>query len=270
MGSLDGKVAIVTGAGRGIGRGIALRFGQEGARVVVASRSEESVGKVVSDIRGTGGTAAGVSVDVGDRTQVNRMVEEATLAFGQADILVNNAQSWGRPGTKVGTPSLVGVEDYPEDEWDHTFQTGVKGSLYSMQAVYPGMRAREWGRVVNFGSPAAQRSNPLTVAYNANKEAIRALSRTAALEWARYGVTVNVISPVIVTDVMEATYEARAGGDPDELARIKERMATQTPMGWVGTPEEAGSLATFICSDEASYITGMTFMLDGGRSIALG
>jgi NAD(P)-dependent dehydrogenase (short-subunit alcohol dehydrogenase family) len=266
MGRLDGKVAIVTGASRGIGRGIALRFGQEGASVVVASRSVDSVGKVVSDIKNAGGTAAGVSVDVGDRTQVNHMVEEATRTFGQVDILVNNAQSWGRPGTKAGTPSILGVEDYPEDEWDHTFQTGVKASLYSMQAVYPGMKAREWGRVVNFGSPAAQRSNLLTVAYN---EAIRALSRTAALEWARYGITVNVISPFIATDVMQATYEARAGGDPDELARIKESMATQTPVGWVGTPNEAGSLATFICSDEASYITGMTFMLDGGRSIAL-
>jgi NAD(P)-dependent dehydrogenase (short-subunit alcohol dehydrogenase family) len=267
MGRIYGKVAIVTGAGRGIGRGIALRFGQEGAKVVVVSRGEESVGKVVSAIRGSGGTAAGVSIDVGDRTQVNRMVEEATRTFGRVDILVNNAQSWGRPGKNAGTPSLVGVETYPEDEWDYTFQTGVKASLYSMQAIYPGMKARGWGRIVNFGSPAAQRSNPLTVAYNANKEAIRALSCTAALEWAKYGITVNVISPTIATDAMRATFEARAGGDPDELARIDERIAALSPTGRMGTPEDAGALATFICSDEASYITGMTFMLDGGKSL---
>jgi NAD(P)-dependent dehydrogenase (short-subunit alcohol dehydrogenase family) len=267
MGRLDGKVAIVTGAGRGIGRGIAVAFGREGAKVVVVSRSEDSVGKVVSAIRGGGGTATGASIDVGDRAQVNRMVDEATRTFGHADILVNNAQSWGRPGKSAGTPSLVGVETYPEDEWDYTFQTGVKASLYSMQATFSGMKERGWGRVVNFGSPAAQRGNPLTVAYNANKEAIRALSRTAAREWAKYGITVNVLSPVIATDAMRATFEARAGGDPEELARIDERIAGLSPTGRMGTPEDAGALATFICSDEASYITGMTFMLDGGKSL---
>lgn len=268
MGRLDGKVAIVTGAGRGIGRGIAERFGREGAKVVVASRSQGTVDEVVEAIKAAGGTATGVTVDVGDRAQVNGMVAKATEAYGRVDILVNNAQSWGPPGARAAMPTLIGVEDYPEEEWDYTFQTGLKASLYGMQAVYPGMKARGWGRVVNFGSPAAQRSNPMMVAYNANKQAIRALSRTAALEWGKHGVTVNVISPVIATEALTANYE-KMGAPGEGAEKVMERMAAQIPLGRMGTPEDAGALAVFICSDEASYITGMTFMLDGG-AVALG
>jgi len=263
MGRLDGKVAIVTGAGRGIGRGIAERFGREGAKVVVASRSQGTVDEVVEHIKAAGGAAIGVTVDVGERSQVNRMVSEAIEAFGCIDILVNNAQSWGPRGQRAAMPSLIGVEDFPEDEWDYTFQTGLKASLYGMQAVYPGMKARRWGRVINFGSPAAQRSNPMMVAYNANKQAIRALSRTAALEWGKHGVTVNVISPAIETEALRANYE-KMGGGAESTAKVRERMTAQIPLGRMGTPEDAAALATFICSDEASYITGMTFMLDGG------
>jgi NAD(P)-dependent dehydrogenase (short-subunit alcohol dehydrogenase family) len=264
LGMLDGKSAIVTGSGRGIGRGIAKRFAREGAQVVVASRSPETVDEVVNAIASDGGTVIGVSVDVGDRAQVNRMVAVAEEAFGTVDILVNNAQSWGPPGERSSMPSLIGVEHFPEAEWDHTFQTGLKASLYGMQAVHAGMKKQGWGRVVNFGSPAAQRGNPLMVAYNANKEAIRSLSRTAALEWAKDGITVNVISPAVETEALRANYERMAGGDPDAVAKMLEQMHSQMPMGRMGTPEDAGALAAFICCDDASFITGMTFMLDGG------
>ena len=264
MGKLEGRVAIVTGAGRGIGRGIAGRLAQEGAKVVVASRSKGTVDQVVEEINAAGGIATGVAVDVGTRDEVDRMVAEAVEAFGKVDILVNNAQSWGAPGSNAPTPSMVPIETYPEDEWDYIFQTGVKASLYGMQAVYPGMKERGWGRVVNLGSPAAQRGMSFLVGYNANKEAIRALSRTAALEWAKSGVTVNVVSPAIMTEAMEANYARRAAGDEEAGKKMLEEMMSQLPMGRLGSPADAGALVAFICSDDASYITGMTFMLDGG------
>lgn len=270
MQKLRDKVAIVTGAGRGIGRGIALRFGKEGAKVVVASRSLETVDKVVNEITSAGGIAIGVVVDVGDRSQVNRMVQAAIEAFGCVDILVNNAQSWGKPGQSSASPSQIGVENYPEDEWDYTFQTGLKATLYAMQAVFPGMKQKGWGRIINFGSPAAQRSIPLMAAYNANKQAIRALSRTAALEWAKTGITVNVISPIVATESIQSKYEKDiSAGGKVEAERVAAAMAAQIPMGRMGTPEDAGALATFICSDDASFITGSTFMLDGG-AVSLG
>ena len=266
MGTLDGKVAIVTGAGRGIGRGIAERFGREGANVVVASRSTGTVDQVVEGIRAGGGVATGVTVDVGERPQVERMVESAIDSFGRVDILVNNAQSFGTPTSPSSAVSVIALEDYPEDDWDYVFQTGVKATLYGMQAVFPGMRERGWGRIVNFGSPADHSAIALMSGYNANKAAIRSLTRTAAREWGKFGITVNVISPGIETDAVRTHFASMAGGDEAAGAKIHEQALKHKPIQSAGTPEDAGGLATFICSDDAAYITGMTFMLDGGST----
>lgn len=263
MGKLEGKVAVVTGAGRGIGRGIALRFAKEGARVVVASRSAESVDRVVREITDVGGQALGVTVDVGNREQVGRMVADAISSFGSVDILVNNAQSFGAPGSRTLYSEETPLENFDEAVWDNIYQTGLKGTLYGMWAAFPGMRARKWGRIINFGSRLALLGVPGMAAYNATKEGIRGLTRTAAREWARHGITVNCINPVIATDAVTARLKV-LGSTPEEQAAMVEARAKQLPMGYGDAERDGGGLASYLASDDAAFLTGMTFMLDGG------
>ena len=134
---MSGKVAIVTGAGRGIGRAIALEFAREGAHVVVASRTTSTVEAVVTDIESFGGAAIGLTVDVGERDQIERMVGDAVEHFGGLDILVNNAQSFGTKANPTGALGHIALEDFPDDSWDYTFQTGLKATLWGMQTAFP-------------------------------------------------------------------------------------------------------------------------------------
>lgn len=258
MGKLDGKVAIVTGAGRGIGRGIALRLAKEGAHVVVASRSVTSVDKVVEEIKHIGMSAIGIAVDVGSDQEVKSMVAQAVKTFGTVDILVNVAQSWGTPQHKSLSPPETPFEDISDEEWDYTFATGFKGTLYGMRAVLPLMKKQRRGRIVNFGSPMALAGKPYMAAYNATKEAIRGLSLTAAHELAAHGITVNCILPAILTNALADNHK-----DPVERAAFMKQL----PMGHLGDPEhDAGGLVAFLASDDASYVTGGTLFLDGGAA----
>jgi 2-hydroxycyclohexanecarboxyl-CoA dehydrogenase len=256
---LQGKVAIVTGAGRGIGRGISLAFAKEGARVVLASRSEGPLNAVEAEIQLLGADALAVACDVGDLAQIGAMVEAGVAAFGPIDILVNNAQSWGAPGERtVGTPS-VPPEDLPDDWWDHTFQTGVKATFACCKAVFPSMRERG-GKIINFGSSVGVNGGAGMADYAANKEAIRGLSRSLARAWGRYAINVNVICPAIETDALAEV--ARANPQLVEASRIGR------PIPRFGDAErDAGALAVFLASPESDYLTGGTFMLDGGNTM---
>jgi NAD(P)-dependent dehydrogenase (short-subunit alcohol dehydrogenase family) len=251
VGRLAGRVAIVTGAGQGIGRGVALVFAREGARVCVAELKPERGERTAQAIQDAGGEAMAVAADVGRKADVLAMVEATVGRFGGVDVLVNNAQSFG-PRTPVA--------DLPEEQFDRVWTSGVKGTWWAMNAVRPLMAARGRGRIVNLVSLAAERGDAGLGDYNATKAGIAALSRTAAREWGRQGIVVNCIAPGAWT----RRTQDWAARDPDGFARA---MASR-PIGRLGDPEtDVAPVALFLASDDARFVTGHVFHVDGGAHL---
>ncbi|WP_221793279.1 SDR family NAD(P)-dependent oxidoreductase [Aquisediminimonas sediminicola] len=255
--SLAGKIALVTGAGRGIGRAIALAYGKAGAKVAVISRTPATVEAVAQEIRAAGGEAIGIACDVGQRDQVFAAVQQTVDRFGGLHIVVNNAQGFGTEAAPQPSTVFVACEDTNEDEWEYTFRTGATASLWFMKAAFPHMKQAGYGRIINFASSSGQIGFEGNTCYNTTKEAIRALSRTAAREWGQHGITVNIINPALETRAFDAWKSAR----PDFVEALKEKI----PVRRLGDPErDAGPLAVFIAGEGAGYMTGQTFMLEGG------
>jgi NAD(P)-dependent dehydrogenase (short-subunit alcohol dehydrogenase family) len=245
---VGGRVVIVTGAGQGIGRGIALHLGRNGASVVVAEWKEHRATRTVDELTAMGASALAAVCDVSSREQVEAMVAQSVERFGRVDALVNNAQTF-RPQAPLAT-----VE---EEDVDTFYDSGVKGTLWGMQAVYPHMQREGWGRIVNVASAAGITGMPGYGAYNASKEAIRALTRTAAREWGRDGVVVNCICPGA------ASKRGQDAAARDEDAH-REFMRDH-PIGRQGDPEDdIAPVVLFLCSDACRYLTGQTLMVDGG------
>jgi NAD(P)-dependent dehydrogenase (short-subunit alcohol dehydrogenase family) len=245
---VKGRVVVVTGAGQGIGRGIAVHLGRNGATVVVAEWKEHRAQRTVSELEELGVPALAAVCDISSRAQVDAMVAATVDRFGRVDALVNNAQTF-RPQAPLAT---VGEEDV-----DVFYTSGVKGTLWAMQAVLPHMQQAGWGRIVNFASAAGITGMPGYGAYNASKEAIRALTRTAAREWGRDGIVVNCVCPAAES---KRGQEA-AARDSDAY---REFMRTH-PVGRQGDPEDdIAPVVLFLCSDAARYLTGQTLMVDGG------
>jgi NAD(P)-dependent dehydrogenase (short-subunit alcohol dehydrogenase family) len=246
MHGVEGRVVIVTGSGQGVGRGIAHHLGKGGASIVVAEWRQSTMQRTVSELEELGVPVLGVQCDINERDQIDAMVTATVERFGKVDAIVNNAQTF-RPMASVATVS--------EDDVDVFYRSGVKGTLWAMQAVYPHMKAQGWGRIVNFASSMGITGGRGFAAYNASKEAVRAITRTAAREWAPDGIVVNAIAPAA----------ADHHGDAAKQSEGYRIFVENCPMQRQGDPElDIAPIAWFLCSDGCRYLTGHTFMADGG------
>jgi len=251
MNLLDGKVAIVTGAGSGVGRGIAIALARAGASVVASSRTVAKCEAAVAEIEGAGGTAIAVECDVTRAEHVDACVQRAIATYGGIDILVNAADD-----PRVDVPFLELTDEVMDASW----QTGVLGTLRCMQACVPHMLDRGEGAVVNVASGAGLLAPVGMAAYSAAQEAIRSLTRTAAVELGPLRIRVNVICPVASGSESLDRWIVR---DPERLAAY----VANTPLRRVGDPvDDVGEGVVFLCGPQSRYVTGTTLMLDGGRS----
>jgi NAD(P)-dependent dehydrogenase (short-subunit alcohol dehydrogenase family) len=251
-GRLEGRVAIVTGAGDGIGLGVARRFAAEGARVLVAEIDGDRGDAVAETLAAEFGVASvAIRTDVAARADVDAMVDRALAEWGSVDILVNNA--WG--GGALGR-----LEHKNESRFDHGFRVGFYGPLWAMQAAFPSMRERGFGRIISMCSLNGVNAHIGTAEYNSAKEALRALTRTAAREWAQYGITANVICPGAKTAASRRVFAQNP-----ELEAVAD---ASNPMGRLGDPElDIAPVAVFLASDDSRYLTGNTLFVDGGSHI---
>jgi 2-hydroxycyclohexanecarboxyl-CoA dehydrogenase len=244
---LAGRVAVVTGGGQGVGRGIALALAKEGAGVFIAGRTLEKCLRVAGEITDFGGAARAHQCDVGDRGEIVDMVAAAVHAFGGLDILVNNAQS------AVQRPLI----DLTDDDIELCYRTGALATLYGMQAAYPHLKERGGGSIINLGSSTAIEGNRTFGAYAMAKEAIRGLSRVAAREWGPDGIRINVVVPNAMSPGAEDFRERHPAQFQRQLDRI--------PLRRMGDPEtDIGRAVVALVSDDMSYQTGGTVMLTGG------
>ena len=244
--SLKDRVAIVTGAGSGIGAATAKRLAAEGAAVVVADWNEEGAAKVAAEIEGAGGRATAVKCDVSKKADAEAMVKKALDSFGGLQILVNNAGI-----TRDGFAKKLG-----EDKWDQVLAVNLKGTFLCCQAAMLPMMEKNYGRIVNTASVAVL-GNPGQANYAASKAGVIGLTRTLALELSRNLITVNCVAP-------GATDTAMFNGVPDE---IKQRIVGSIPLKRMAKPEEIAALHAFLASDDAAYITGQVIFCDGGSSV---
>jgi NAD(P)-dependent dehydrogenase (short-subunit alcohol dehydrogenase family) len=245
--SLEGQVAIVTGGGTGIGRGIALEFAKAGADVVVASRRLSVLEEVAEEVTALGRRSLAIQTDISRKTDVDNLVRRVMGEFGGIDILVNNAVLF------TGTP----VIEISEDDWDKTFDVNLKGYYLCSQAVGRGMVERKKGNIINVASTAGFRVGPTnSTIYSIAKAGVIMLSRGLARELASYNVRVNTIAPGPV----RVERSQNLWSNPERLKQEEARM----PLGRMGEPSDIGSVAVFLASEASSYMTGSTIVVDGG------
>jgi NAD(P)-dependent dehydrogenase (short-subunit alcohol dehydrogenase family) len=251
MGVLDGKVAIVTGAGAGIGRGIARRYAREGASVVVVEVNKDNGARVAGELEGLGAKSLFVHTDVGKKVEVEAAVAATLKRFGRLDILVNNASKL--------SPNIL-LEQKTDEMLKETLDVGVWAAWWFMQLAMPIMRDQGGGRIINFLSVDAEAGCWLHVDYNMMKGAVEALTRSAAMEWGRFKILVNAIAPVAAGTVFEELIRSIPG--------FEQMAAAMNPLGRVGDPEEdIAPVAVFLGSDACRYVTGEVIHADGGLHV---
>lgn len=244
---LDGSVALVTGAGRGIGRAIALALAQVGVSVALVARSHHELSAVEAEVLGSGGRALAIAADITAEGIAEELVGRAEGHFGPLDILVNAAGI---------SPVYVRTERMAIADWDAVMNTNLRAAFLLCQAAGRGMLERRKGAIVNVASIGALVALPRLAAYCAAKGGLVALTRVLAVEWADRGVRVNAVAPAYVRTAMTQGLEAHPTLGPQLIA--------QTPMGRLGEPSEVASAVVYLVSSGASYITGQTLYVDGG------
>jgi len=249
MFDLIGKVALVTGARRGMGKAHALALARQGAQVAVTDVDEKECEVVVEEIKKSGGEAAAFRLDVSEGREVDSVFGETIKKFGRLDILVNNA------GIYFSKPALL----LSEEDWDKMLSVNLKGQFLCAQRAAREMAKNKWGRIINIASVASGQTGVGIAGgahYTASKGGIIGMSETLAIEWAPLGITVNVIGPgAIDTPMVGAAQIPKAAFDA---------MISRIPLNRMGRPEEISATVVFLASDEASYVTGATFFVDGG------
>lgn len=253
--SLQGKIAVVTGASRGIGRAIALALAGEGAAVALGSRSLEELSQLASTIDSQGGKAVAIPLDVTDRDSIEAAVKETAASLGTADIVVNNA----------GIAKSAKTVDMEDDVWDQHLRVNLTGAYHVTKAFLPGLIGKKWGRIINIASTAGKVGFLYTAAYCASKHGLLGFTRALALEMVRHNVTVNAICPgYVATDMTKrsiANISQKTGmSEADTLSRLEKL----SPQNRLIEPEEVARVAVMLASDEARGINGQAINIDGG------
>ena len=260
------RLAVVTGAGRGIGKAIALAFAEAGADVVVIARTKKQIEQTAEEIHVLGRKALAITADISQEEQVKEAVEQTISAFGKIDILCNNAATlavkpvaempkekldeWKIPQDEVGSNVLT------VEEWRRVLETNLTSAFYFAQAVGPYMIKQKKGKVINISSTDAEEGFPCMAAYSTSKAGLNSFTRVLASEWASFNINVNAVSPgAIITEFASAWVE-----DPEMM----EWQVSLIPLGRWGEPKEVALLTLFLASEASNYITGQVFTIDGG------
>jgi NAD(P)-dependent dehydrogenase (short-subunit alcohol dehydrogenase family) len=245
---LSGKVAVVTGAGKGLGWAIAERLARDGAKVVIAEIDWASAQEKAAVLRQRKGESLAIRVDVSRWPEVQKMVAETVEKFGRIDILVNNAGILG--------PALS-VAEYPENQWDEVIAVNLKGTFLCCKAVLAVMKKQGSGSIVNITSVAGKEGNPNMAPYSVSKGGIITLTKTLGKELAATRIRINAVSPALLETDMAKNMS------PEQRAFLTSKI----PMGRMGRPEEVAAVVKFLASDEASFVTGQCYDISGGRSV---
>lgn len=242
------RVALVTGAGRGLGAATALRFAQEGASIVINDVNQENADAIAAQITSLGAKTLVSTHDISDYSAAKAMIAETISQFGRIDILVNNA----------GITRDAMFHKLSEEKFDEVIRINVKGVFNCAQAASAHMTTQKYGRIINLASISAL-GNIGQTNYSASKAAVIGMTKTMALELARHNITVNAIAPGLFDSVLTQQI-------PEE---VKGKLISRIPLNRIGNPNEIGSLAAFLASEEASYLTGQTIYIDGGLSVGI-
>jgi D-sorbitol dehydrogenase (acceptor) len=253
-GRLDAKVALITGAARGIGRAMAGRFAQEGARVAIADLNTDAAKAAAAPL---GAAAIAVHADVTRQESINAMVSATVTAFGGIDVLVNNAALF----------DLAPIVEITHASFRRLFDVNVEGLLFTLQAVAKQMIAQgRGGKIINMASQAGRRGEPLVAVYCASKAAVISITQSAALNLIQYGINVNAIAPGVVDNEHWDDVDRRfAHYENLPIGEKKRRVGAAVPIGRMARPEEIAGLATFLASSDADYIVAQTYNIDGGN-----